>query len=76
MSMNRLHYYKAVFMKATYPEYAVRDWSNGVTGYKVKLDEGLCKELNFSYMGYMSEEELDEKISAKSYGKALSKLRA
>lgn len=74
--MNKLHYYKAVFMKDNYPKYATRDWSNGVTGYKFKLDERVARELHFSYMGYMSEEELEEKMNAKRYVRALSKLKA
>lgn len=69
------HFYKINRTHDNLPNYAVRNHSNGVTGYP-RLDERLTSELNIIYLGYMSEQQVEERVNVKRYGKALSKLKA
>lgn len=68
------HFYKINRTHDNMPNYAVRNHSNGVTGYQSKLDERLTREFNIIYLGYMSEQQAEDKVNQKRYGKALSKL--
>ena len=67
------HFYKINRLPSNLPNYAIRNHSNGVTGYQSKLDEELVRELNIFYLGYMSEEQTKDWVVAQRYGKALSR---
>lgn len=67
------HFYKINRLPANLPNYAVRNHSNGVTGYQSKIDEELVRELNISYLGYISEEQTKDWVVAQRYGKAFSR---
>lgn len=55
----KLHYYKSVrFDSDKAPVYVVRDFSNGITGYKGKLHKELADSLNFVYIGHHTQREI------------------